>query len=119
MDYKSLEVWKVAFDLSIKIYNITLELPDHELYGISNQMRRASVSLVSNIAEGCGRHHKNDKLKFFLMARGSLYELETQLEISAGIGYLGSNKLEQLLETLSKSLMLLEGFIRYHRSLHE
>lgn len=80
--YKDLDAWKVAFDLVIAIYDLTSKFPKSEIFGLSNQMRRASISIPSNIAEGFGRWTKGDYLRHCHIAFGSLVELETQLLIS-------------------------------------
>ena len=79
MKYTELEVWKEARILVNEMYLISKEFPKEELYGLTSQMRRCAISIPSNIAEGCGRHHFKDSLRFFFIARGSLYELETQI----------------------------------------
>ena len=76
MEYNELNVWIKNRELTNAIYAITKKFPHDELYGIINQMRRAAISVVSNIAEGCRRNHRNDSIHFFYIARGSLYELK-------------------------------------------
>jgi four helix bundle protein len=85
--FRDLLVWQRAVDLAVHIYKVTEQFPKSEMYGLTNQMRRASVSVASNIAEGYNRSQA--ELRHFLeIARGSLAELETQLEIAQRIGYL-------------------------------
>ena len=86
--YKDLEVWKVAMDLVIDIYQITGTFPSHELYGLSSQMRRCALSIPSNIAEGAGRRNTKEFIQFLYISNGSLSELETQIEISFRLKYL-------------------------------
>jgi len=81
-EYTDLEVWQKCRALTSSIYSLTKPFPKEELFGLTNQMRRSAVSILSNIAEGCGRNHTKDSLQFFYIARGSLYELESQLYIS-------------------------------------
>lgn len=81
-DFRKLEVWQLSKELSLSIYKITECLPDSEKFGLANQMRRASVSIPSNIAEGSGRYTNADFNRFIAMALGSFYELDTQLEIA-------------------------------------
>ena len=88
--YKELEVWKLSMDLSVYIYKITIEFPKYELYGLSSQLRRAVVSLPSNIAEGASRHSTKEFIQFLFIANGSLSEVETQLEIAHKLEYLMS-----------------------------
>ncbi len=85
--YRELQVWKVAMDLVEAVYRLTDKLPDHEKYGLTSQLRRAAVSIPSNIAEGYGRTHRGDYLHHLSFARGSLMEIETLLIISARLKY--------------------------------
>lgn len=78
-DFQKLEIWKQAHELTIAIYKLTSKLPKEEMFGLISQMRRAAVSVESNIAEGESRYSSKDKLNFFTMARGSIGEICTQL----------------------------------------
>ena len=78
-DYRDLLVWKKAIDLTVCIYRLTRTFPQDERYGLSSQMRRASVSIASNIAEGRGRLNPTEFRQFLGVAQGSIYELQTQL----------------------------------------
>lgn len=80
--YTSLEVWLKNRILVKEVYNLTKVFPKDEIFGLTGQLRRAAVSVPSNIAEGCGRQHAKDAVQFFYIARGSLYELETQLYLA-------------------------------------
>lgn len=86
-DFKDLLVWKKSMRLTGEIYQLTDQLPKAELFGLTSQLRRAVVSIPSNIVEGYGRNSKQDYLHFLKVARGSLYELETQLWICIGLRY--------------------------------
>ncbi|MFD0751904.1 four helix bundle protein [Mucilaginibacter calamicampi] len=112
--YTELNVWIEARKLTNSIYIITKSYPKEEQFGLTNQMRRCSVSIPSNIAEGCGRNHKKDSLQFFYVSRGSLYELETQLYLSHDLGFLNISQLNDILEQLETVRKLLNGFIRYY-----
>ena len=94
-DYKDLIVWQKSMDLVEEIYVLTSKLPDNEIYALSNQMRRAAVSLPSNIAEGNGRSTGKDYVKFLTIARGSKSELETQLYICLRLKYLTPEQTEK------------------------
>jgi four helix bundle protein len=83
--YRDLRIWKEATELALVIYRATMAFPKHELYGLTSQMRRAAVSISSNIAEGKGHHSDGDFRRFLLHARGSLLELQTQIVIAQGL----------------------------------
>ena len=84
-------------DLVLEIYRVTRKFPKEELYGLVSQVRRAAISIPSNVAEGCGRNSKNEFRQFIGHARGSLSEVETQLEIAQKLGYLDSACAKSLL----------------------
>ena len=86
--FKDLEVWKVSMDLVLKVYEITRQFPKSEQFGLASQLQRAAVSVPSNIAEASGRGTKRDFAHFLDQARGSLFEVITQLEISRSLNYL-------------------------------
>ena len=109
-DYKDLEVWKKAVELVTEIYRLTAAFPDSEKFGITNQMRRASVSIPSNIAEGSARHHAKDFIHFLRIADGSAAELETQLIISTKLGFVVDT--EQLLNEIVVVRRMLAGLIK-------
>ncbi len=87
-DYKNLKVWQKSVDLVEAIYSLTKSFPKDELFGLTSQIRRSSVSIVSNIAEGSGRNSNKEFLNFLSISHGSSYELETQLLIAHRVGYL-------------------------------
>jgi four helix bundle protein len=89
--YRDLIVWQKSIDLVKKIYLLTQVFPREEQYGLTNQMRRCAVSIPSNIAEGYGRNSTGDYKRFLQIAAGSLYELQTQIEISFQLKYLEEN----------------------------
>ena len=94
--FRDLKVWQAAMGLTVNIYRATQEFPSHESYGLSSQLRRAAVSVASNIAEGKGRSSDKELVQFLNRARGSSYELQTQLKIAESLGYLSSEYFEQL-----------------------
>jgi four helix bundle protein len=94
--YQDLRVWQKAMELTINTYRATQKFPAEEKYGLSSQLRRAAVSIPSNIAEGKGRSSDKELLHFLSQARGSIYELQTQLEIAGCLGYLSSADRESL-----------------------
>src|SRR3954449_6822302 len=79
MHYTGMDVWQRSVDLAVEIYDATSKLPKEETYGLRAQIRRAAVSIASNIAEGMGRNSDGEEIQFFGIARGSLFELQTQL----------------------------------------
>jgi four helix bundle protein len=87
-DYKELRVWQDAMTLVRDIYRLTRTLPKEETFGLTSQMRRAAVSVPSNIAEGKGRHSQRELAQFLYRSRGSLLELETQVLIAHDLGYI-------------------------------
>ena len=115
--YKDLNVWQEARKLSKNIYSLTSEFPKEEQFGLINQMRRCAISVPSNIAEGCGRNYPKDSIQFFYIARGSIYELETQLYLSFDLEYLEELKLNQLLTLTETTRKLLSGFIKYYQQI--
>lgn len=112
MHHKDLEVWKEAISLVTDIYKETKIFPDDEKYGLINQIRRSSVSIASNIAEGCGRETDRDSARFINIAIGSLSELETQLIISENLGYLQNKNLYERLEKLYALLLGLKKYLK-------
>ena len=112
-----MDVWNEARKLVTNVYTATKVFPKDELFGITNQIRRCAVSIPSNIAEGCGRNHIKDSMQFFYIARGSLYELETQLFVSCDLSYIDDATKQDLLKQLEIVRKLLSGFIKYYNSL--
>ncbi len=94
--YRDLLVWQKAKALAVEVYRATEAFPKSELFGLTSQMRKAAVSVASNIAEGQGRGSKPDFSKFLCIARGSLLELETQLEIALELGMGNAEELRKL-----------------------
>lgn len=94
--YRDLQVWQKAIDFSVKIYALTQEFPKEEIYGLTSQLRRASVSIASNIAEGQKRGSKKDFAQFLRVAYGSCAEVDSQLEISTRIGYIKTAEYEKI-----------------------
>lgn len=98
--FKELIVWQKAVKLSLEIYRLTAAFPPSEQFGLTNQLRRAAVSIASNIAEGYGRSTKGENLQFLGHARGSNCELQTQLFIAGGLSF-GSAEMRSCAESLS------------------
>ncbi|MBF9255410.1 four helix bundle protein [Pontibacter sp. 172403-2] len=117
MDYKELDVWKKSRSLTSSIYNLSRTFPKDEVFGLTSQMRRAAVSVSSNIAEGCGRQHAKDSIQIFYIARGSLYELETQLYVASDQGYVKQPVFDQTINEITNCKQMLNGLIKYFKGL--
>jgi four helix bundle protein len=100
--YRDLVVWQRAKALSVETYMVTEAFPKTEIYGLTSQMRRAAVSVVSNIAEGQGRQTKGEFLQFLGNARGSLFELETQFEIALELRYISDSDHKKTSEKIAE-----------------
>ena len=110
--HKDLEVWKTSIEMVTKVYQLTQIFPKEELYGLTNQMRRAAVSVPSNIAEGAGRNSSKEFLQFLYIATGSLSELETQLIIAYNLKYI-NNEQKQNMEILINTIFkMLSGLVQ-------
>ena len=107
--HRDLVVWQKSMAFVTEIYRVTRSFPRDELYGLSSQIRRAAVSVPSNLAEGHGRNSRREFHQFIGQARGSLVELETQLEIAQNLGYLSGPASAQLLSKASEIARMLNG----------
>lgn len=96
LNHKNLETWKQSMNLVTEVYRLTKNYPKDELFGLTSQMRRASVSIPSNIAEGSSRNSAIERRRFFEISRSSLVELDTQIEISLRLEYINSNDSENI-----------------------
>jgi four helix bundle protein len=94
-DFHKLQVWQKAHALVLEIYMVTREFPQSELYGLTSQLRRAAMSIPSNIAEGCGRNSENELLRFMVIAQGSTSEVEYQLLLAKDLGWLKVDKYDE------------------------
>jgi len=111
--FKDLIVWQKSYQLVLQIYRITKRFPKSEIYGLSQQMRKASISIPSNIAEGYGRKHKAEYEQFLSIAYGSLLELETQFLLAKDLGYINKNQtIENLLKEVGSMLYRMLNPIR-------
>ncbi len=107
--HRDLQVWQKAMQFVTDIYRETGTFPRSETYGLTNQLRRAAVSVPSNIAEGCGRSSKKEFAQFLCHARGSLLEVETQLEIAQNLGYISNQNARELLSKTNEIGRMLNG----------
>ena len=113
--FEDLEVYQVAREFRKKMYGVTRRLPDFEKFELASQIRRAAISLTNNIAEGHGRYHFADQVRFFLGSRGSLQELVDDLNICDDEKYLGSDEVVELKGEAWRVLGLINGYLRYLR----
>lgn len=110
--FRDLKVWQKASDLCVLVYKITEEFPKSEIYGIINQMRRASLSIASNLAEGFKRSHKKEKLQFYNIAHSSSAELENQIEISYKLEFLSKERYQELINKVVEVSKMINGLIK-------
>jgi four helix bundle protein len=114
--FEDLEVYQVAREFRRAMYRVAKQLPDEEKFGLCSQVRRAAISLTNNIAEGHGRFHFLEQIKFMLQARGSLEELLDDLNICADESYLPAEEIEKLKSEGWRVHKLINGYIRFLRS---
>lgn len=110
--HKDLKVWQESMDFVMYIYEMTQDFPSTEQYGIVGQMRRAAVSIPSNIAEGAGRKGEKELIRFLFIALGSLSELETQMEISRRLGFISDVDFKNTEPKIYYIRKMLSGLIR-------
>lgn len=109
--FEDLEVWQLAKELTVKIYKLTTRFPSEEKFGLSSQLRSAAVSVGANIAEGFGRYHSKDNIKFLYNARGSLLEIKSHLLIAEEVRLIKDSDLESLLKEIKNLGVKLNNFI--------
>lgn len=114
--HKDLEVWRRSIDFVTFIYKITGTFPEREKFGLVDQMRRAAVSVPSNIAEGASRQSSREFIQFLYIANGSLAELETQLIISNKLDYLNDEKFIELEQECDEIGKMISGLIKYRKT---
>lgn len=113
--FRDLMVWQKAMVLAEEVYAAAKEFPKHEMYGLADQVRRAVVSIPANIAEGYGRQSTQDYIRFLLIARGSLYEVQTHCELAARLRYIttdGHESLESKCQEIERMLSSLIAKLR-------
>ena len=109
--YRDVKVWQKAIEFVVDIYSCTRAFPREEIYGLASQLRRAAVSVPSNIAEGKGRRTDREFLLFLHHARGSVFEVETQLTIAGRLGYITKAEVERLGNSVGEIARMLNGLI--------
>lgn len=110
--YRDLLVWQKSMALVTEIYHLSKSFPRDELYGLVSQMRRCAVSIPSNMAEGYGRNSTGEYIHFLRIATGSLYELQTQIEISLNLQYINKNRFDILYESAREIERMLSSLIK-------
>ncbi|MEK7123354.1 MAG: four helix bundle protein [Patescibacteria group bacterium] len=110
-DFKDLNAWQESHKLVVMIYKITKQFPKEEMFGLTSQMRRAAISITSNIAEGFGRQGYKEKIQFYYLAQGSLVELKNQIIAAKDVGYLNNENFEELIQQSDLAHKILQGLI--------
>ena len=116
--FSDLNAWKESYKAVILIYKITNKFPTSEVFALTNQMRRAAVSVSSNIAEGFSRRGNKEKIQFYYMSLGSITELQNQLLIAKGVGYLEEIEIGEINNQLTVAQKLINGLIKGVSKLH-
>lgn len=111
-DHTKLRAFELADELALAVYGATKAFPREEIFGLTSQLRRAAVSVASNIVEGCARHSKSDYLRFLDMAYGSAREVEYQVSLALRLGYLGKENSEALHTLTAETSKVLNGLLR-------
>lgn len=114
--HKRLDAWMKAMDLVVVIYDITATFPKSEHFGIVSQLRRACVSIPSNIAEGAARNSNKEFIQFLYIALGSCSEVDTQILISQRLGFLQNHNAQSILQKIDDLHRVLHGLIRYRKN---
>ena len=109
-DFRKIQVWLKSHELTLKLYKITSTFPKEELYGLTSQIRRASSSISSNIAEGCGRNTQAELARFVHIASGSASELDYHLLLARDLGFIEQETYPELEEAVSEIKRMLFGF---------
>ena len=116
--YRDLKVWQRSIDLAEQIYRLTATFPSSEVYGLTSQMKRAAVSISSNVAEGWGRRSRKEYSRFVLLAHGSKDELQTQIVIAKRLGFGKATQLDQADELCEEIGKMLNGLHRFLQKPH-
>lgn len=111
-NFRDLDVWKLGKKIVLDVYCVTKEFPKDEVYGLVGQMRRAALSIPSNVAEGFNRIHNREYRQFLYIALGSCAELETHIEIALELGYLDQARHDQLLEHMDHESKMLRNLVK-------
>lgn len=110
--FKDLHVWQKSHSLVLIIYRVTKGFPSNEIYGLTNQLRRAAISITSNIAEGFYRQSRKEKIQFYSITIGSIGEVENQIIIARDLGYINQKESEKILSGLNEVLKMMNALIK-------
>lgn len=112
LSHKNLDVWKKSIELVSEIYKLTTNFPREEQFGLTSQIRRAAISIPSNISEGIARASNLETIRFLAIARSSLVELDTQIEIAINLDYLKNSDTDNLKEQVNHTFAMLSKLIQ-------
>lgn len=112
-DFRDLDVWKKGQEIRKYIFDLTKKLPSEENFRLADQMIRASRSITANIAEGYGRYHYQDNIRFCRQARGSLYELFDHFEVALECKYIAEQEYTRINKELKEIMALINGYVKY------
>lgn len=115
-NHKDLKVWRQGIELTKIVYQLTATFPESEKYGLVSQMRRAAVSIPSNIAEGAARHSKKEFAQFLYIAMGSCAELDTQLIVSEELDFVSFESAQQAVQLIEEVKRMIQGLINYNNT---
>ncbi len=115
-DFKKLKVWEKSHHLALRVYGVTTKFPKEELYGLTSQMRRSSISIPTNIAEGCGRNRDTELNRFFEIAMGSASELEYLVLLARDLNFPGKEECKPLMNEITEIKRMLASFIQKLRT---
>jgi four helix bundle protein len=115
-DYKQLKVWEKAHQVTLDVYQVSARFPKEEIYGLTSQMRRATVSIPANIAEGSGRGSNAELIRFLRIATGSAFEMEYHLLLAHDLKFIEANEYQQLDRDISEIKKMLTGLIQHLES---
>ncbi|RIK86707.1 MAG: hypothetical protein DCC67_02525 [Planctomycetota bacterium] len=110
--YRDLKVWQLGIDLALEVYRLTVGFPNSEQYGLTSQLRRAAVSIASNVAEGHARKTAREMQRYANIAKGSLAELETQLIIAHKLGFVAEQNFEKVMQMAEQESRMLSGLLK-------
>ncbi len=111
-NFRDLEVWQLGKDIALSAYKLTRQFPKEEIYGLASQIRRAAVSVPSNVAEGFNRFHNKEYRQFLFVALGSCAELETQIDLAVELGYCDQAASASLFEKLDHEARMIRNLIK-------